>query len=166
MARTNEEVAIWTVSLLDPGPRDRLLEVGFGPGLGIDRAARMTPDGFVAGIDSSPQMVAQARERNRALIDVDRVELRRGVAEDLPYDDDAFDAAFTINSIQLWRDPVTGLRELRRVVRPGGTIAIALTRHAGTSAASVRRWLDDAGLDDDDVKRSEAGTCVLVTVPA
>src|SRR6266545_4288770 len=66
MARTNAECGAWVSDLLEIGPTDRVLEVGFGPGVVIQRLAKLTTSGQVAGIDPSREMVEQARARNAA----------------------------------------------------------------------------------------------------
>ena len=53
-----------------------------------------------------------------------RVELRRGSVESLPYDRNTFDAALAINSFQVWQNAVAGLREIHRVMKPGGRVAL------------------------------------------
>ena len=58
MARTNRECAIWVIELLDVGPDENVLEVGFGPGVGIQLLAKRAAAGYVAGIDPSVEMVA------------------------------------------------------------------------------------------------------------
>jgi SAM-dependent methyltransferase len=121
MARENRERNRWVVAQLGLCPDDRVLEIGFGPGTAIAEAARVAR--FVAGIDASPVMLDQARRRNAAAIQAGRVELRLGRAEALPLDDACFDTAFASNSAPLWADQPAGLRELRRVLRPGGLVA-------------------------------------------
>jgi ubiquinone/menaquinone biosynthesis C-methylase UbiE len=51
--------------------------------------------------------------------------------EKLPFDDNTFDKALAINSMQLWPDPAAGLREIRRVVKPGARVALGFTPHSG-----------------------------------
>jgi len=60
MARTNHLAAEDVIALLDVGAEDKVLEVGFGPGVGIKLLAKRASNGYVAGIDSSREMVAQA----------------------------------------------------------------------------------------------------------
>jgi SAM-dependent methyltransferase len=125
MAIKSRERSLWVLSLLDLQPDDRVLEIGFGPGVDIQRASRVAV--FVAGIDHSAVMVRQARGRNRAAIRAGRVDVRQSsVADPVPFDDGAFTKAFAINSFQFWPDPDASIRELRRVLRPGGLLALAL----------------------------------------
>ena len=88
MARTNEKCGAWVADLLEIGPDDSLLEVGFGPGVIIQRLSKLASAGHIAGVDPSLEMVEQARARNAAAIESGRVDLRRGSVASLPFDDD------------------------------------------------------------------------------
>src|SRR6516225_7424900 len=70
--------------------------------------------------DPSPEMIAQAQARNAPAVATGRVELRRGAAARLPFESNTFDKAVAVNSRQVWPDAIAGLRELRRVLKPGG----------------------------------------------
>jgi SAM-dependent methyltransferase len=139
MAVKSRERSLWVLSLLDLQPADRVLEIGFGPGVDMRRVSRVAA--FVAGIDQSAVMVQQARRRNRSALHAGRVDVRHGtIADTLPYADGAFTTVFSINSYQFWPDPVASIRELRRVLRPGGVIAIAIQpRWTGASDGDARR---------------------------
>ncbi len=124
--RINREGNEWTIGLLEILPTDHVLEIGFGPGLAIQRAAALAMRGRVAGVDFSETMLTQARNRNAAAIAAGRVELKLGDAAALPYPDDSFDKVFAANVIYFWRDPLAYLREVRRVLKPGGRLALYL----------------------------------------
>jgi len=126
MAFKNKERSWWVLPMLEIHQNDCLLEVGFGSGIDIRRVSEIAVDGFVAGVDHSPLMVAQASRRNRAAIDKGGVELQLGCASKLPYPDDFFNKVFSINVAQFWTDPVAVMREMRRVVRTGGLVAVAV----------------------------------------
>lgn len=139
MAYENRERNHWAVSLLDIGPRDHVLEVGFGPGLAIREAALLASEGLVAGVDASEVMLSQARQRSAA---AGRVDLRLGSATALPFPDGAFDKAFTINSLHHWPDPAAGLHELWRVLKPGGLVAIIEQPRGSATEAQVQELAD------------------------
>jgi SAM-dependent methyltransferase len=122
---SNRERNLWAVELLDVRPDDRLLEIGFGPGIAIEEMARRATSGHVVGVDHSEVMVRQARKRNAAAVQAGRVELRLGSAETLPAFDEPFDKILAVNSLMFWDDPVARLEELRGILRPGGRVAIA-----------------------------------------
>jgi len=126
MAFKNKERSWWVLPMLEIHQNDCVLEVGFGSGMDIRRVSEIAVDGFVAGVDHSPVMFEQARRRNRAAIESERVELQLCCASRLPYQDDFFNKVFSINAAQFWSDPAPMMREMRRVLRPGGLVAVAV----------------------------------------
>jgi ubiquinone/menaquinone biosynthesis C-methylase UbiE len=94
----------------------RVLDVGCGPGaLTAELVRRLGPDAVTA-IDPSPPFVEAAAAR------FPRVDIRTGAAEDLPFPDATFDATLAQLVVHFMADAVQGLREMRRVTRPGGTV--------------------------------------------
>ena len=122
---SNRKRNIWAAGLLDVQPDDRVLELGFGPGIAIEAMAGRATRGLVVGIDHSEVMVRQATRHNRGAVRAGRVDLRLGNAQELPAFDAPFDKILAVNSLMFWDDPVARLKELRALLRPGGTIAIA-----------------------------------------
>ncbi len=122
---SNRKRNVWAARLLDVQPDDRVLELGFGPGIAIRELARRASRGQVCGLDHSEVMVRQATRRNGAAVHTGRVDLRLGSAEDLPDFGAPFDAILAVNSLMFWDDPVARLCDLRGLLRPGGRIAIA-----------------------------------------
>lgn len=115
----------WVVSLLDVQPADRILEVGFGPGIAIAALSDLTPNGTVFGVDHSDVMVRVAKKRNAAAVRAGRVDLRLAEAGALPDFGAPLDKVVAVNSMGFWPEPVASLKELHQLLRPGGTIAIA-----------------------------------------
>jgi ubiquinone/menaquinone biosynthesis C-methylase UbiE len=126
MASRNLPTNSWMVELLEVGPSDAVLDVGCGPGRGVQVAAARAGRGLVAGVDVSEVMVRQAARRNRAAVAAGRVELRRADAVRLPFPDGRFTRAGSVNSVQFWTPPERGFAELHRVLVPGGRVAIVL----------------------------------------
>jgi ubiquinone/menaquinone biosynthesis C-methylase UbiE len=106
-------------------------------------------------------MLEMAHRRNRTWIEAGRVELHLGTVDKLPFDDATFDAAMTFNSLHLWPEPVDGLREVRRTLRTGGRIAVAITRYSYASPDKFEGYLIDGGFADVRVHTSDKGTCAL-----
>ena len=151
----------WVLDLLDVDPSDSVLEVGSGPGVGLELAAARAHAGRVVGVDPSEAMLEMAHRRNRARIEVGRVELRLGTVDKLPFEDATFDKAMAMNSLHLWSKPVAGLTEVRRTLRPGGRIAVAITRFSYASPDKFEPYLIDSGFADIGVHTSDKGTCAL-----
>jgi ubiquinone/menaquinone biosynthesis C-methylase UbiE len=118
------------VELLDVGRDDHVLEVGFGTGIGL-ALARARGARRVAGVEASEDMV-RAAHRQLGTRDVD---LRVGAAASLPWPDGAFTRALAVNGLHLWDWPLDGLREVRRVLAPGGRLVLGLR----CAAADVAR---------------------------
>ena len=93
-------------------------------------------------------MLEMAQLRNRTRIEAGRVALHLGTVGKLPFADATFDAAMALNPLHLWPDPVGGLREVRRTLRPGGRITVAITRYTYASPAKFERHLFDGGFAD------------------
>ncbi len=96
--------------LLDPQPGERALDIGCGTGNHLLLLNRMGLD--VSGVDASPAMIAKAKERLGH-----RCTLKTGWAEDLPFEDNSFDVALLINTLEYLDDPVAALREAGRVTQ-------------------------------------------------
>lgn len=101
----------------------RVLEVGFGPGVDLARLAKRNPTAAFCGVDLSEVMVRQARRRNPG------ADLRLGSVESLPFRAE-FDVVYAIN-VPLLADSVV---ELRRVLRPGGLLVLAVQPRNGSDA--------------------------------
>jgi len=128
--RMNREGIDWTISLLEIQSADHVLEIGFGSGHGIESVAKLVSKGRVAGVDFSATMLRQAARRNAAVIATGRAQLQVGDASHLTYPDNSFDKAFATNVAYFWTDPVATLREIRRVIKPGGRLALYVVSKA------------------------------------
>ena len=104
------------------GPDARVLDVATGTGAVAERLVRRYGC-RVTGIDQSADMLAAARERLERAGVAGRVTLVEGEAESLPFPDAAFDALTVTYLLRYVDDPAAVLRELARVVRPGGALA-------------------------------------------
>jgi SAM-dependent methyltransferase len=130
-------------------PRDaRVLDVGCGPGALTARLVDLYGVSSVAAIDPSVSFVDATRDR------IPGLDVREGVAEALPYDDDSFDAALAQLVVHFMSDPAAGLREMGRVTRPGGVVAACVWDHAGGGSPLSLFW--DAARDIDPAAPHEA----------
>ncbi|HVW43259.1 MAG TPA: methyltransferase domain-containing protein [Amycolatopsis sp.] len=174
---SNRQRNIWAVSLLDVQPTDRVLEIGFGPGIAIAEFAVRATQGHVFGIDYSQAMVRHAARRNAAAVRAGRVHLTHASVERLPSFGEPLDAILAVNSLGFWPDPVERLRELRRLLRPAGRIALVsqprcpgATRDTTARAAQeLQDMLTRAGFTDTRVETLDLDppvACVLAADPA
>jgi len=113
----------WRRAMVDavaPAADEKILDVATGTGM-VAAELRRRADCSVVGLDQSTEMLAAARERFAN--DGARVELVEGQAEELPFEDESFDALTFTYLLRYVDDPPVTLRELARVVRPGGRVA-------------------------------------------
>jgi SAM-dependent methyltransferase len=117
-------VGVWAAVTADAaaiGPGDRVLDVACGTGVVAREAARRAgPGGFVAGVDPNAGMLAVARAHGGP------IEYHQGVAERLPFPDASFAAAVSQFGLMFFADRGAAIAEMRRVVRPGGRLAVAV----------------------------------------
>jgi SAM-dependent methyltransferase len=133
--RSTADEDVQKLRLLDIGSGDTVLDVACGPGNTTRTlVGEVGADGLVVGLDSSATMLAQAVRETSV---TDPVGYVRGDAAELPFGDDAFDAVSCYGALYLMDDPFASLRELIRVLKPGGRIAVLTTCARGP--APVRR---------------------------
>jgi SAM-dependent methyltransferase len=136
---SNRQRNAWVVSLLEVQPTDRILEIGFGPGIAVARLARAGA-AHVFGIDHSDVMLRQASRRNAAAIRAGRVTLISTSVDRLPQTLGALNAILAVNSLGFWPEAGERLAELRDLLVPGGRIAVASQpRRPGATASTSRR---------------------------
>ena len=140
--RTAANSAGYLLPALVPG--QRVLDVGCGPGtITIDLAARVAP-GQVVGLDRSERVVELARAAAREA-GATTVTFAAGDVYALPYADASFDVVHAHQVLQHLVDPVAALRELRRVARPGGLVAVRDADYAAMTwyppSAGLDEWL-------------------------
>jgi len=134
----------------------RVLDVGCGPGaLTAELVTRLGP-AAVAAVDPSEPFVAAARARNPG------VNVLQAPAEDLPFPDQAFDAALAQLVVQFMSDPVAGLAEMARVTRRDGVVAACVWDHGGGQGPLSLFWeaareLDPEADDESQLAGSRGG---------
>jgi len=103
------------------GPGDSVIDIACGTGvLALAALDRVGPHGKVTGLDPNADMLGVARRKNS------QIDWRDGRAEELPFPDEAFDAAVSQFGLMFFAEPAKGLREMMRVLKPGGRIAVAV----------------------------------------
>lgn len=124
MAWGHRDFYVNTARVLDLKAEDECLEIGFGSGYFIrdyaSHAAR------VAGIDLSEDMVNLASSVNKELVESGRAEFKLGEASHLAYGDCEFSAVVGIETFYFWRKPAESLREIHRVLAPGGRLVLEM----------------------------------------
>lgn len=161
MADANAEAYRRAISVLGVDADDRVLDVGCGPGQGLALLAARAERGLVAGVDPSEVMVAQARDRNAAAVGAGAIEVRQASAGALPYADAAFTKVCAVHTVRLWPSIDEGLREVHRVLTPGGRVLVAVRMDDGRG----RRLHHGEARDGDLTALAEAlGRCGFADV--
>ena len=123
--------------------RQRVLDVGCGPGaLTAELVARVGP-AAVSAVDPSESFVAAARERHPA------VSVQQASAEQLPFPDQAFDVSLAQLVVHVMLDPAAGVAEMVRVTRQGGVVAACVWDHAGGQGPFSALWEAARELDPE-----------------
>lgn len=147
---------LWTnkqddvLDLLDVRPGDAVLEIGYGPGALVRLLAARTGAATIRGVDPSPDMRRAAARTNRAAVRAGRVSLGLGTAAETGEEGRSADRVVSVNNVALWPDLEAGVREVHRVLRPGGQAVIAW--HGGSSPGRIARSLR---LPDEQLERIE-----------
>jgi ubiquinone/menaquinone biosynthesis C-methylase UbiE len=131
------------------GPGQSVLDVGSGPGALTTELVQRLGSTAVAAVDPSEQFVTAARERHPG------VDVQRSAAEELPFDDDQFDAALAQLVVHFMGDPARGLGEMARVTRRGGVVAACVWDHAGGKTPLAPFWDAVHELDRDAMDESQ-----------
>ncbi len=126
---------------LEPKPSERILELGCGHGRTLREVATRTAPGLVAGVDPSKVMLRVARRHLRRAIAAGQASVQEGDAGHIPHPNQTFDKAFSVHTLYFWPDLGAGLRELFRVLKPGGELLLGF--HDG-SDPKLRGELPDS----------------------
>lgn len=131
MNSSHYKLTTWGLSHLQVDPASVCLDVGCGGGRTIQQLALLAPNGKVHGIDYSTASVAVARQTNSAAIESGQVDIRHGSVSNLPFADDTFDLVTAVETLYYWPNLEADLREVRRVLRPMGRVAIIAEAYRG-----------------------------------
>jgi ubiquinone/menaquinone biosynthesis C-methylase UbiE len=121
----------WGLSHVDIGDSFTILDVGCGGGRTIERLLSIATKGKVLGVDYSETSVAVARETNQQSIAAERCEIQQATVSQLPYPDDTFDLVTAVETHYYWPDLPGDLREVMRVLKRGGRLAIIAETYRG-----------------------------------
>lgn len=160
--RNNRALIDSAIAALDASPTDRLLDVGFGGGVSLPKLLGLARDGHVTGVDISDEMLAAARGRHARELDAGKLTLAKCGVEGLALESASVDGAISCNTYYFWPDVDAGLRELARVLAPGGTLVLANRRVAELTALGFTHARHN--LHEDEVVVQKLGLAGFATV--
>jgi ubiquinone/menaquinone biosynthesis C-methylase UbiE len=131
MNSRHSKVTDWGLSHISMQKQDIILDVGCGGGRTVDKLAAIATEGKVFGLDYSAASVAVASKTNRYWIDTGRVEIREGSVSHLPFAADMFDLVTAVETHIWWPDLPADMREVLRVLKPGGTLVVIAEIYKG-----------------------------------
>ena len=120
MNKANEFLYDFTLDVMQPSPNQSILEIGFGNGKFFNKIFSTAEMLKVTGLDYSETMYNRAKENNTASVENGNLSLYFGSSAAMPFPDKHFDKIFCINVIYFWDEPPQHLKEIYRVLKPGG----------------------------------------------
>ncbi|XP_077997242.1 erythromycin 3''-O-methyltransferase-like isoform X2 [Glandiceps talaboti] len=140
-------MTLTAVTLCKIQPNHNVLEIGFGPGLGLQEAVKFLEQGKgkLVGVEFSPEMVQVVSKRLETEISTGLVEIKEGSVMDLPLDDNVFDRVYHCNCYYFWPDLQVACQEILRVMKPGGVMVVTLDYNAVKMAESKGNIPMDSG---------------------
>lgn len=149
MNKSHSKLTDWGLQHVAIGRHDSILDVGCGGGRTVGKLAAIASEGRIYGVDYSEESVAATKRNNAELVTAGRVEVRQGPVSELPFGDRMFDLVTGIETHFWWPDIAAGMREILRVLKPGGTLILIAEVYKGASRGSARlmeKYADRAGL--------------------
>jgi len=143
LALNNGERNSLAVEKLSPMPNDKILEIGFGPGVTINQIVENYKNVFVAGIDISDVMLKQASHRNRRYIDVQNVVLENASVENIPFNENYFDKVLGSNVSLFFPNPIENFKEIKRVLKPYGVLLNVLQPKSAKTRDDVNKKAEE-----------------------
>ena len=131
MNLSHSRMTNWGLQQLIVPENAMILDVGCGGGGTVHTLATLAPAGKVVGLDYSPASVAVSRATNADDIAAGRVQIEQGSVEALPFPDCTFDVVTAVETHYYWPDLPANVREILRVLKPGGTFALIAETYRG-----------------------------------
>lgn len=118
-------VTTWTLELMEPQSEDIILDIGCGGGRALKRVSSLVKKGKLYGADYSETSVQCTIEENAADVASGKLTVVQASVSDLPFETNMFDKVYSIESYFFWPDLENDIKEILRVLKPGGKVFIA-----------------------------------------
>jgi len=120
----HSNVTRWGLSHISINKNDMILDIGCGGGKTVNTLAKIATEGKIYGIDYSEVSVAVSTSKNKRLIEKGQVKILHTSVDSLPFSDDMFDLVIAVESYDFWSDLINNLKEIRRVLKTGGSLIL------------------------------------------
>ena len=124
MNKGHSELTDWALCHIKTEPGDYVLDVGCGGGKTVGKLSNMVGNGKVYGIDYSDLCIKKAEKLNHKNVLCGKVKLQKATVSALPFDSEKFDLVTAVETYYFWPDKLNDLREIWRVIKPGGRIML------------------------------------------
>lgn len=173
MAASNKKLSDWTIEKVNAKGPDRILEVGYGPGVTLGKIADNLSTGMIAGVDYSVVMYRMAQKRNYRHNISKKAILRCGTIDDLGYPRMYFNTIYGANVRFFWKDPVKEFSKLRRLLRADGKLLMLFQPRWAKTAKEIREiantcrlQLEEAGFSSVEIELRRAKPVTMISVTA
>jgi ubiquinone/menaquinone biosynthesis C-methylase UbiE len=139
----------WGLSHVAIAKNATILDIGCGGGRTVSKLTAAASEGKVYGVDYSEASVAASRRTNSREIQRGHVEIQQASVSELPFPDDTFDLATAVETHFFWPSLPADMGEIRRVLKPGGTLILIAEVYKGSNTASgklAEKYLPLAGM--------------------
>jgi ubiquinone/menaquinone biosynthesis C-methylase UbiE len=138
MNSRHSRVTDWGLSHISIRKDDKILDLGCGGGRTVSKLAAIASEGKVYGLDHSKESVAVSKRTNRQWIEMGRVEIQEGSVSQLPFSEDVFDLVTAVETHFWWPDLPADIREVLRVIKPGGALLIVAEVYKGAKTMTAK----------------------------
>jgi ubiquinone/menaquinone biosynthesis C-methylase UbiE len=138
MNSRHSKVTDWGLSKISIQKQDIILDIGCGGGRTVSKLAAHATGGKVYGLDYSQASVAVAKGTNRSWIEMGRVEIHDGSVSQLPFPANTFDLVTAVETHLWWPDLPADMREVSRVLKPGGMLIIIAEIYKGVNTKTAK----------------------------
>ena len=138
MNKSHSKLTDWGLSHVAIAPHFTILDVGCGGGRTVSKLAARASQGRVLGIDHSGESVAASQKINAPAIAAGQVEICQASVSRLPFPDNTFDLITAVETHFWWSNPVSDMREVFRVVQPGGALILIAEIYKGANTMAAK----------------------------
>jgi ubiquinone/menaquinone biosynthesis C-methylase UbiE len=138
MNASHSKLTDWGLKHISIENHHTILDIGCGGGRTVSKLAAMATQGKIYGVDYSDESVAATKRTNVRWIDLGRVEIRHGSVSQLPFPDSMFDLVTAVETHFWWPNLTGDMREVFRVLKPGGTLILIAEIYKGANTVAAR----------------------------